>query len=233
MALLLISARLLAAEPLRIAAASSLHPLLTQLATDNIQIISAASGVLHAQITQGARYDLFLTADPKYIHNLVERQRVSDRHRRCLGLSSLAVTTAPGSAPDLQMLVSRRTGTARLVIADPTLAPFGAAAMDVLDHQGVLSAWAPRLIRARSAAQAAQILVTGNADIALLPTTLAAAHGLPHVPVSAAWHRPVGYWAAILDREEASTAFTTRLQSLLLATPGIRPCPAPDAPGQS
>ena len=223
-ATLIFSAQAIADKPLRIAAASSLVPLITQSASRNIQITAAASGVLHAQISQGASYDILLTADPKYADALQQSGLSSPHQRHCLALSGLVLATATGPAPDLQLLKGPSQPNVRLVIADPALAPFGAAALQVLDYAGGTEQWGSSLIRARSAAQATQILVSGNAAVALLPPSLAITHQLPHTAIPSEWFQPVRYEAVILSAHPAAMQFIDNLRSEILKTPGTGPC---------
>jgi molybdate transport system substrate-binding protein len=54
-----------------------------------------------------------------------------------------------------------------LAIANPKLAPYGAAAMQVLKARGLTDAMAPKLVTGESIAQAYQFVLTGNAELGL------------------------------------------------------------------
>jgi molybdate transport system substrate-binding protein len=66
---------------------------------------------------------------------------------------------------DGQGAVLAKGGFAHLAIANPKTAPYGAAALQVLQARGLAEALAPRLVTAESIAQAHQFVATGNAEL--------------------------------------------------------------------
>lgn len=223
-----------AAERLRIAAASSITPLLESFQAEHtdrqFEITSAASGVLHAQALRGAPYDILLVADPRYLDDLQQRKRILPDHRHCIAVAPLAlVTSRSDRGPALDLLDPANREPLSLVIADPNLAPVGQASRQILQRYG---AWpAPQqstLILARSAAQTAQLLVTRHADLGILPIHLARRHGLDFSRIPAEWHSPIRYEAALLNRSATSpTELLRRLAAHLRTDADLQNC----APG--
>jgi molybdate transport system substrate-binding protein len=67
-----------------------------------------------------------------------------------------------------QVLLSNATDKnsfKKLAIADPKLAPYGAAAMEVLDRMGALAKVRPKLVQGDSIGQAFQFVMTENAEL--------------------------------------------------------------------
>ena len=64
---------------------------------------------------------------------------------------------------DPQGEVLRRPGTGKVAIADPKLAPYGAAAVEAIARLGLTAQLQPRLVQGESIAQAYQFVRTGNA----------------------------------------------------------------------
>ncbi|MEY3468945.1 MAG: hypothetical protein RL203_1039, partial [Pseudomonadota bacterium] len=67
-----------------------------------------------------------------------------------------------------QVLLSNTTdknGFKKLAIADPRLAPYGAAALEVLDRMGALAKVRPKLVQGDSIGQAFQFVMTENAEL--------------------------------------------------------------------
>jgi molybdate transport system substrate-binding protein len=70
-----------------------------------------------------------------------------------------------------QVLLSNTTDKnnfKKLAIADPKLAPYGVAAMEVLMRMGALSKVAPKLVQGDSIGQAFQFVMTENAELGLV-----------------------------------------------------------------
>jgi molybdate transport system substrate-binding protein len=66
---------------------------------------------------------------------------------------------------------------AHLALANPKLAPYGQAAMEVLAARGVLETLRPRLVTGDSVAQAYQFVRSGNAELGFVALSLVAAPG--------------------------------------------------------
>ncbi len=60
---------------------------------------------------------------------------------------------------------SRRVDFKHLSLANPKLAPYGAAAMQVLDKQGLTAQLQPRIVTGENIAQAYQFVASGNAQL--------------------------------------------------------------------
>jgi molybdate transport system substrate-binding protein len=64
-----------------------------------------------------------------------------------------------------------------LALADPKLAPYGAAAMEVLKHQGLLVKLQPLLVQGENIAQTHQFISTGNAELGFIALSQVIANG--------------------------------------------------------
>lgn len=112
-----------------------------------------SSGLLHAQITQGRPFDVFLSADRVRPQALLER-----------GLATAPLLYAEGR---LALLVNRGapgpqwpTTQTRIAIANPDAAPYGRAAAEVLADLAI----APRRVVAMNVAQAFHFAASGAVD---------------------------------------------------------------------
>lgn len=128
--------------PLRIAVAANFAPTLKQLLSDfpdknkiNYQIISAATGTLYQQIKHGAPFDIFLAADSIRPEKLEQEKLITPNSRKAYAYGQLALWSAVTPFTDLSQL---RTFSGKLAIANPSTAPYGKAAKQVLQH---LSLW--------------------------------------------------------------------------------------------
>lgn len=173
-ALLLVATGSLGATPLRVAAASSLRPALEQIRAkfeqasgQRVEIIHGSSGLLAAQIRQGAPFDLLLAADRAYSDSVrrwgraAGPSRVFARGTLVLWTSISALDPARGPA------ILRDPRVRRVAIADPSVAPYGREAMRLLRAAGLERAVGPKLIRGENISQATQYAATGAAEAAL------------------------------------------------------------------
>lgn len=130
-----------------------------------VAVTPGPSGPLAAQILRGAPFDLFLSAD-------VERARMVERGAGVAGsvfvyaTGRLVLYSRDRGRVDGQGRVLREPRLfAKLAIADPAAAPYGAAAIQTLQRLGLYEALRPRIVQGASIAQAFQFVQTGAAEL--------------------------------------------------------------------
>nr|VFJ90966.1 MAG: molybdate transport system substrate-binding protein [Candidatus Kentron sp. H]VFJ92126.1 MAG: molybdate transport system substrate-binding protein [Candidatus Kentron sp. H]VFJ98712.1 MAG: molybdate transport system substrate-binding protein [Candidatus Kentron sp. H] len=122
-----------------------------------------STGKLYAQILHGAPFEVFLAADQRRPRLLREKRLVKDRHTYAIG--KLVLWRGDG-----ERKVDRNTlaegAYHRVALANPRNAPYGAAALTVLERLGVADKVpVAKRVRGDNVAQAYQFVATGNADI--------------------------------------------------------------------
>ncbi len=185
--LLLMSATMVAcgasAQSITVGAAADLNYAFTDLAsqfersTGNKVILTVgASGNLYSQIMNGAPFDLFFSADEEYPKRLVESGKADSSSLRIYAVGHLVLWVPNRSSLDpgkLQMGLLTETAIKRIAIANPVHAPYGRAAIAALEHYGLKSKVADKLVMGESVSQAAQFVQSGNAQAGLIALSLA------------------------------------------------------------
>jgi molybdate transport system substrate-binding protein len=127
-----------------------------------------STGRFYAQIRHGAPFDLLLAADDETPARLEREGLAVAGTRFTYAVGRLALWSATPGLVDAQGEVLRKGSFQRLAVADPKLAPYGAAAMQVLARLGLLAALQPRIVQGESIGQAHQFAATGNAQLAFV-----------------------------------------------------------------
>ena len=220
----------LSAQTLRVAAAASLHGALDEVASTfeaahagvKVQISYGASGSLAAQIQQGAPFDLFLAADMDY-----PAKAAANGHGRgevfayAKGRLTLWVRKDLSLDPaKLGLALLKDPRIVHIAIADPKLAPYGAASEAALRASGLWDPLQPKLVFGSNIAQAAQYLQTDAAEAGFIAASEAmhgdlAAKGLAWT-VADTLHAPLiqgGVLLANSSSPEVSNAFAAYLRS--------------------
>jgi molybdenum ABC transporter molybdate-binding protein len=133
----------------------------------NVSLVSGSSGVLFAQIKSGAPFDLFLSADalrPNTLHSegLAAVPQIYAQGRLVLWPADISNTITQN------MLGSR----GRFAIANPSTAPFGAAAKQFLASDPIFKPLVERLVLGNNIAQAFQFIDSGNAQMGLVAESM-------------------------------------------------------------
>ena len=197
------------------AAAQEIGQLFADASGHEALLSFGSSGQLYAQIAQGAPFDVFLAADRGY-----PRRAVQDGY----AVADSVFTYATGRLVLFSADASRIAGRAsleageftRLAVANPELAPYGAAAVEVLSALGLADRLQPKLVRGNNVAQTYQFVITGNAELGFvaLAQVIAHQHGSRWV-VSRELHSPIAQDAVLLARasgSEAAAAFLAFLR---------------------
>jgi molybdate transport system substrate-binding protein len=181
-------------------------------------VVLGSTGKLYAQIRAGAPFDVLLAADDTTPARL-EAEGLAVRDTRfTYATGRLVLWSADAGVVDAQGKVLRQPPQGKLAIADPRLAPYGAAAMQTLAALGVASAWSPHLVQGESIGQAYQFTATGNARLGFVALAQVMTDG--RITSGSAWivpptlHQPLKQDAIVLNPGRSNAAAAALLQYL-------------------
>jgi molybdate transport system substrate-binding protein len=139
---------------------------------DTVDVAYGSSGKFHAQIPQGAPYDLYFSADIHYPRELANRGfAASEVKPYALGRIVLWSTTMDARRMTLASLIDPRV--VRIAIANPKHAPYGKRAEEALRAAGLWEKVEPKLVFGENIAHTAQFVQTGNAQVGIIALALA------------------------------------------------------------
>ena len=174
-----------------------------------------ASGALYAQITQGAPYEVLLSADEERPRQAIEAGLALGETRFTYAIGRLALWSRDGRAAQGEAAL-RAGGPGKIAIANPASAPYGGAAIETLKALKLFDDLSPRLVQGASIAQTFQFAETGNAELAFvaLSQVIGRSDGSRWL-VPASLHRPILQDAVLLKTgagKEAARAFLAFLR---------------------
>jgi molybdate transport system substrate-binding protein len=196
------------AAEVRAAVAANFTAAMKEIATafeeagsNRVAVSYGSTGQLYAQIVNGAPFDVFLAADQRRPLLLVEKGLASDRFTYAIG--KLALWSPDPSRVDDRGEVLRSGSFDRLAIANPKTAPYGAAAVAVLEKLGLHDALKPKLVRGQNIAQTYQFVATRNADLGFVAASQLVAEPRGSVfVIPQEWYVPIHQDAVMLRRGE-------------------------------
>lgn len=176
-----------------------------------LTIAVGSTGKLYAQIVNGAPFDLLLAADRERPRLLVEAGLAVAGSRFTYAVGRLALWSA---APDAIGPDGGRTLAAgrfrHLALANPKLAPYGAAARQALERLGLWQELRERVVQAENVGQTFAMVATGNAELGFvaLSAVLSPRNTLPgsRWEVPAALYQPIRQDAVLLARAARNPA---------------------------
>lgn len=176
------------------------------------------TGKFYAQVRNGAPFDVLLAADDETPARLEREGHAVPGSRFAYATGRLVLWSARPGFVDVQGGVLKQAPFRHLAVANPRLAPYGRAAMEVLGALGLRDALQPRFVMAENVAQVWQFVRSGNAELGFVALSQVAQDGRlgegSGWVVPAALHRPIRQEAVLLARGRGKPAAQAWLRFL-------------------
>ena len=144
-----------------------------------LRVSSGATGKFYSQIVSGAPFEVLIAADDETPRKLMAEGHGVTGSSFTYAIGKLVLWSAQPGYVDDQGAVLAIGNYAHLAIANPKLAPYGRAGLEVLKARGLGETVAPKLVTAESIAQAYQFAATGNAELGFVALSQVAVPGKP------------------------------------------------------
>lgn len=154
-----------------------------------------STGRFYAQVKNGAPFQVLLAADDETPAKLEKEGLAVPGSRFTYATGRLVLWSARPGVVDERGDVLRQPGTGKVAIADPRLAPYGAAAVEVMRRLGVEQALQPRLVQGENISQAYQYVYTGNAQMGFVALSQVMVDG--RIGKGSAWPVPASLYTPI------------------------------------
>lgn len=162
-----------------------------------------STGNFYAQIKNGAPFQILLAADDETPAR-IEKEGLGVAHSRFTYATGKLVlwSKRPGLVDD-KGDVLRSAPFARIAIANPKLAPYGAAAVQTLTQLGLLQSLQAKFVQGENISQTYQFVATENAPLGFVALSQVFADG--RLKEGSAWivpssmHRPIQQDAVLLN----------------------------------
>jgi molybdate transport system substrate-binding protein len=204
---------------LTVAAASDLQAVFPHLVSGferasgmKVTVTFGSSGSFFAQIQNGAPYDLYFSADIDYPRRLAASGYADPTTLYEYATGRIVLWTRKDSGIDVKrgLSVLRDASVRRVAIANPTVAPYGRAAVAALRSEKLYDAVRAKLVQGDNIAQTAQLADSGNADVAILGHSLALGAALAasgtFVEIPASAHPPIEQGAIVVTASKHRAA---------------------------
>lgn len=179
---------------------------------------SGSTGKFYAQIKNGAPFQVFLAADDETPARLEQEGAAVAGSRFTYAIGTLVLWSPRPGLVDDQGAVLRQGGFDHIALANPKLAPYGAAAVEVMQALGVHERLAPKFVQGESIAQAYQFVATENAQLGFVALSQVMEGG--KLKGGSAWivpaklHAPIRQDAVMLTKGRASPAASALMDYL-------------------
>jgi len=195
------------AETVQVAVAANFTAPMQQIAADfekdtgHKAVLSfGATGKFYAQITNGAPFEVFLSADDETPAKLEKELLIAPHSRFTYAIGKLVLWSAQDGYVDAKGEILKNGEFKHLSLANPKTAPYGAAAIEVLKKLSAFERVEARIVQGENIAQAHQFVATGNAELGFVALSQVYKDG--KITSGSAWIVPTTLYAPI--RQDAA-----------------------------
>lgn len=187
-----------------------------------VTLTFGSSGNFFRQISEGAPFQMFMSADEDYVNQLAAKGKTVDAG--ALYAIGRIVIFAPKGSPlkvddhvkGLKSGLAKGTVT-KFAIANPEHAPYGRAAEEALRHQNLWDKVQPKLVLGENVSQAAQYATSGATQGGIFAYSLALSPAVSSLGeyklIPAEWHKPLRQRMVLINGAgETAQAFYTYIQ---------------------
>lgn len=175
-----------------------------------------STGRFYTQIRNGAPFEVLLAADDETPARLEHEALAISGTRFTYAIGRLVLwSKRPGLVDGQGQVLRRSDAFERIALADPRLAPYGAAAVEVMGRLGVLEALRPKVVQGENIAQTHQFVATQNAALGFVAMSQVYTDG--RLSEGSAWlvpadlHAPIRQDAVLLKKGQGNAAATALL----------------------
>jgi molybdate transport system substrate-binding protein len=224
-ALALCAASLGSAAELKVAVAANFAQTMKEIATlfekdtgHKVSLTQGSTGKLYAQISQGAPFDVFLSADDETPEKLTREGKAIVGTQFTYAIGRIALWSPKADLVDDGGQVLKTDKFRFLAIANARVAPYGRAAVQTMQKMGILGAIEPRVVQGESITQTFQFVSTGNAQLGFVALSQILENG--KIKSGSAWivpetmHETLKQDAVILNPGKDSAAAAALLNYL-------------------
>lgn len=223
-AALAFSASLQAAE-VQVAVAANFTAPMKQIAEDfekatghKALLAFGATGNFYAQIQNGAPFEILLSADDKTPAKLAKEGAADASTQFTYAKGKLVLWSADKDMVDTQGDVLKKADFKHIALANPKLAPYGAAAVEVLKSLALYDKLAPKFVTGENIGQTFQFIKSGNAALGFVALSQVTKNN--SITEGSAWlvpadlYQPIRQDAIVLKKGKDSAAAKALMEYL-------------------
>ena len=188
------------AETTLVAVASNFTKPMTEIAAEfekatghTAKLSSSSSGKFVSQIENGAPFEVFLSADESSPLRLEKDGFAVSGSIHTYAIGKLVLWSSIPRFIDDQGAVLTNGKFEHIALADPKLAPYGAAAVDYLNRKKLLEKLQPFMVMGENISQTHQLISSGNVELGFIALSQVSENG--KITSGSGWIVPQNFYA--------------------------------------
>src|ERR1700678_2175940 len=172
-----------------------------------------STAVLTTQIENSAPFDVFLAADAEHVDKLDHEGLLVPGSNAAYAIGVLAMWIPPSSKAHIAKIDDLKSKDVSVIaLANPKLAPYGAAAVETLQHAGIWDQVKDKIVYAENINMAKQYGTSKNADAVFTAYSLVLKEAGQVIQVDESMHTPIVQKLGVLahsQHRDSAQSFTS------------------------
>jgi len=162
-----------------------------------------STAVLTSQIENSAPFDVFMAADAEHADKLDHEGLLVKDSNAVYAVGVLGLWIPPSSKAHVNKVQDLKAQEVQVIaVANPKLAPYGATAVETLQHAGIWDAVKAKIVYAEDISMAKQYGISKNADAVFTAYSLLLKEAGKVIQVDEALHQPIVQKMGIVARSQ-------------------------------
>ncbi len=167
---------------------------------NKVNLIFSSSGTAKEQILNGAPYDVYASANIKFVDDLIKEKLIIPNTKELYGIGRIGIATSilgKIKVNGVNDLLS--PNIKKIAIANPDHAPYGLAAKEALISLGIWDKIKDKIVYGKDIQDTLSLIKTGNADAGIIALSIANSKDIKFIIIDDKYHNPLKQAIAVVN----------------------------------
>lgn len=166
---------------------------------DKLKLIFSSSGTAREQIENGASYDVYASANIKFVDDLIEKDKIIADTKELYAIGRVGVATKVGSPLQVKEVSDLlKTDFKKIAMANPEHAPYGLAAKQALESLGLWEKLKDKMVYGKDIQDTLTLIKSGNVEAGFISLSVVNKDEVNFLLIDDKMHQPLKQAMAVV-----------------------------------
>lgn len=166
---------------------------------DKLKLIFSSSGTAREQIENGAPYDVYASANIKFVDDLIEKDKIIADTKELYAIGRVGVATKVGSPLQVKEVSDLlKTDFKKIAMANPEHAPYGLAAKQALESLGLWEKLKDKMVYGKDIQDTLTLIKSGNVEAGFISLSVVNKDEVNFLLIDDKLHQPLKQAMAVV-----------------------------------
>ncbi|WP_242965072.1 molybdate ABC transporter substrate-binding protein [Petroclostridium xylanilyticum] len=166
---------------------------------DKLKLIFSSSGTAREQIENGAPYDVYASANIKFVDDLIEKDKIIADTKELYAIGRVGVATKVGSPLQVKEVSDLlKTDFKKIAMANPEHAPYGLAAKQALESLGLWEKLKDKMVYGKDIQDTLTLIKSGNVEAGFISLSVVNKDEVNFLLIDDKMHQPLKQAMAVV-----------------------------------